>query len=480
MVKNLLWDLSGKLGAQVVSLVISLVLTRLLSPEEFGVMGIAMVFIFVSWAFMDMGFSRALVQKLEITSQQYSSVFFLNLLIGIVLCTLFFLLAGPISVFYKHAGLESLLRVLSIVFVLNAMAIVPGAVLSRGMKFKFISVASLLSALISGMVSVVMAYQGFGIWSLVVQQLLSSTLTLIFLFYFSRWKPVLSLDLQAIRPLWNYGGRLFMASMLGSLVSRLDIFMIGKLYSTATLGYYSRAQSFENFFRNMSTNSLTAVFFPVVSRLQEKRAELTPMYIRYLHITAFVSAGLVGILFLVTSDLFVVLFTAKWSQAAEYFQLMIMAGFGWPLSALILTLIAALGNARTYLNLEIFRTVVLVPVMVFGIYAGIYAFLAAMVVVRFAFLAVNLYFVSKELKLPVLRQLRIVGTYLGGAVMAVSVSMVMDYVLKPGGHLARVIFLGTSFSLVYLLFQYMLKTEALREMQSVIPKIREYQRGKRA
>jgi O-antigen/teichoic acid export membrane protein len=203
------------------------------------------------------------------------------------------------------------------------------------------------------------------------------------------------------------------------------------------------------------------------------------MYIRYLHITAFVSAGLVGILFLVTSDLFVVLFTAKWSQAAEYFQLMIMAGFGWPLSALILTLIAALGNARTYLNLEIFRTVVLVPVMVFGIYAGIYAFLAAMVVVRFAFLAVNLYFVSKELKLPVLRQLRIVGTYLGGAVMAVSVSMVMDYVLKPGGHLARVILLGTSFSLVYLLFQYMLKTEALREMQSVIPKIREYQRGKR-
>jgi O-antigen/teichoic acid export membrane protein len=271
-----------------------------------------------------------------------------------------------------------------------------------------------------------------------------------------------------------------MASLLGSLVSRLDIFIIGKLYSTATLGFYARAQSFENFFRNMSTNSLTSVFFSVVSRLQEKREVLAPMYTRYLHITAFVSAGLVGILYLVTPDLFVILFTEKWNQAVDYFQLMILAGFGWPLSALILTLIAALGNARLYLNLEIFRTVVLVPVMVLGIYAGIHAFLVAMVVVRFSFLAVNLFYVSKELKLPAERQLRIILIYLGGAAVAVSLSMTIQHFLEPGGHLTSVMLLGTSFTAVYLLFQFLLKTEALREMQAVIATIREYQRGKQA
>lgn len=464
MIKNLMWDMGGKLATQILSLLISLILTRLLDPEEFGVMGIAMVFIVASSVFLDMGFSRALIQETKVTQDQYSSVFYLNLLIGIILGFICFVLAGPIASFYKYSTLTSILKSLSFLFLLNSISLVPGTILSKDMKFRVISITVITSAFISGMVSVVMALHGFGVWSLVVQYLLSALITTVMYFSFSHWSPSLLLSWVSLKPLWTYGSRMFSASLLSSLIGRLDILIIGKLFNASSLGFYSRAQTFENIFRNLSTNSLTSVFFPLAARLKEERDVLIPLYFKYLHLASFFSTGLAGLLCLLAPDMFIVLFTDKWNTASSFFQLMMAAGFGWPISALMITLIAGVGNSKAFLKMEIIRMLILLPVVLFGFYAGIYSFLIIMIGVRICFLIINVLYLSKEMKISALSQFRIIGIYLAGALLAFILSTVIIFWINLSDHLFKVILLTFFYLSIILLFQMILKTRAIAEV----------------
>ncbi len=464
MLRNLIWDMGGKLGTQIVSLVISLVLTRLLGPEEFGVMGIALVFVVVSSVFLDMGFSRALIQEPEVSAEQYSTVFYLNLLIGLILGALCFILAVPISEFYRHEGLERILQVLSFLFLFNSLSLVPGAILARRMNFRAISFTALTSAALSGISGVYMAYQGYGVWSLVVQQIMASVITVVMYFVISKWMPSFTIRWRSIGPLWSYGSRLFSATLIGSLVARLDVFLIGRWYSTSILGFYSRAQSFETQFRNLSAGSLTSVFFPFIARLKDQKDVMLETYLRYLHIASFLSTGMAGILCLVAPDLFIVLFTDKWSATVGYFQLMMIAGFGWPISAIMVTLIAAVGNSKAFLRLEIIRFVVLLPVLFLGLPAGISTFLLIMIGVRIAFLIMNMFYVQKELNVSVGVQARIVSSYLATAIMAYLISAGTMYWIGSEAHLFRLIIMTLVYVASVFLLQKIFRTRAIAEL----------------
>lgn len=464
MVRNLFWDMAGKFGAQAVSLVLSFVLTRMLSPGEFGTAGIAMVIIFVSSVFLDMGFARALIQGKDVKQAEYSSVFFLNLFLGVFLMAVCFFAATPLASFYNQPQLEPVLRVLSLLFLINSFSLVPGAILTRRMKFKWIAIAGLISAVVSGSISIVMAAKGYGVWSLVTQYLLSAFLTGILTIYFAKWSPGLIISKKALQPLWAYGSRMFSSSILSSIVTRLDVFIIGKLLNTATLGYYIRAQSIDGAVRQFSSGSLISVFFPAVARLQDQREKLTVLYKRFLHLVSFLSIGVSGLLCLIAPDLFRILFTAKWDTAAVYFQIMCIAAFAWPISALMVTLISGTGNSKAYLRLEFIRIAIQLPVYIFGIMAGITTFLWIFVGVRVISLCLNALFVSREIQISASKQLMIIFFYLLLGSITTIVSYYFAGFLLDLAIFGRMIFSILVYIALYFALQFIFNTKIKNEI----------------
>jgi teichuronic acid exporter len=469
MVKHFLWDMTGKFGAQLVSLLLSFVLTRLLEPAEFGITGIAMVIVFVSSIFLDLGFARALVQYNGTGKREYSSVFFLQLLLGAILLTICYFAAAPLAIFYKEPQLEPVLQTLSLLFLFNSLALVPGAILQREMKFRQIAVSGLTGALVAGMISIAMALSGYGVWSLVAQYILAAAITTALSFYFARWRPALLVSKASLQPLWNYGSKLFFSGLLSTIVSRLDVFIIGKLFSTSILGHYTRAQSIDSTVRAFSAGSLSSVFFPAAARLQEDRPTLALMYKKYLHFAAFAAVGIGGLLYLITPDLFAIMFTLKWFTASGFFQIMCIAGIFWPLNMLMINVIAATGNAKAILQLEVIRTLILVPVYLYAfiVTGDITIFLWLLVGLRIVSLCLNALYVTKEIPVTMKEQFVVVFMYVLQGGIALLTSKFFFHYLQIEERWLRVLVYTILFGGVYMLLQYLIKTSALKEMNSV-------------
>ena len=464
--------MTGKIGVQIVSLLLAIILTRLLNPAEFGVVGIAMSVIFMSSILVDMGFGRALVQQKEIGQIEYSSVFYINLIIGILLTVICFLIASPLAVFYKQPQVAPVLKTLSSLFFINSLSLVPGAIIYREMKFKWISVTGLISALFSGIIGVIMANNGMGVWSLVTQNLVAALIIMILNFYYANWIPMLTIDKIKLKPLWQYGSRMFSSALLNSFVSRLDVFIIGKLFQTSTVGFYTRSQSFDAVARQLTAGSLTSVLFPAVSKLQHDKKAMMRLYIRYLHLISFLGMLLSGLLFLITPDLFRVLFTEKWDDAASYFQLMCISGFVWPISAIMINIIAGVGNSKAYLKVEFFKTLLLLPACIFLFTTGIRFFLWVMAFVRFGTVCFNAWFISKEINITFRKQLSIIAVYLVPNILVVISTHVIINHINPTNHFIRLIYFILIYMLLFSGMQFIFKTGAFRELSGLYRRLK--------
>jgi O-antigen/teichoic acid export membrane protein len=473
MFKNLIWDLAGKTGVNLVLILVSLVLTRLLEPREFGIAGIAMVLIFFSSLFLDLGFNKALIQQKDINQETYSSVFWLNALLAVFFSLMFFLLSGPVSVFFKYPELSPVLKVLAIPVIFNGLSLLPSAILNRQMKFRQLSFAGIISAIISGAAGIFLAIKGYGVWSLVIQYVIACFIGTGLYFYFAKWKPkfITKPNIRVVRPLWIYGSRLFFSSLLNSFVTRLDVFIIAKYFNVNTLGFYTRAQSIDNLLRTISSGSITSVFFAAAARLQDERNGLLILYKRYLHVISFAAVGLAGLFYLIVPDLFRFLFTAKWDTAARYFQLMSVIGFAWPVSSLMVSVISGVGNSKAFLNVEIIKTLILLSALTFLFTGGIVFFLWMMVGVRLILVCCNAYFVSKELAITVWNQLKVVFIYLSLALIAVIIIKLVFSFSLENSNLLNAAILFSAYGFLYISFQFIFKTNASREMVSFYQKL---------
>lgn len=190
MFKNILWDIIGKFGSQIISFIISIILTRLLQPEEYGIMGMAMVVIGFAHVFLDLGFNRAIIQKKDTSAIQLASVFYLNTFVAFILTIACYFIASPLSIFYNQPLIKPVFRVLSISFLLNGLNLVPSSILYKKFQYKLNSILVLIASLLSGIVGVLMAYNGFGVWSLVAQSLISSFLIMVLNFIYAKWTPL--------------------------------------------------------------------------------------------------------------------------------------------------------------------------------------------------------------------------------------------------------------------------------------------------
>jgi O-antigen/teichoic acid export membrane protein len=408
---GIFWDFLGKLFTQVVTFVVSVFLARLLFPEDFALIAMVMAFYSIATIFIDFGLSEALVQRESISEIQISSIFWINLFFATVLCVLFFFSSNLISKYYEIPELVGIAKAMSFVFILGALGSIHTAQMHRSMSFKKLSKINVISSTVSGIVGIAMAYSGYGVWSLIGQYYSASVMKQVMLWNATRWLPSFVFSWNETKPLFTFGKNLFFSQLLNTTFNQLDVFVIGKLFVPATLGFYSRAKNLDRLITSYSSGSLSTVLFPALSKIQSDKELVKRKVEDFYHLAAFISFFLGGLLYLTAEDVILFLYTEKWIDTIPYFKIMVLSTFAYPLSAIILTPVNSLGRSDLFLKLEIIKKVIYGLVYIVGFKFGIFGFLYGMLVGNVLAVVLNGFVSGKLIQWPVFSQIGVVLKY---------------------------------------------------------------------
>jgi O-antigen/teichoic acid export membrane protein len=467
-IKALAWDFLGTFSTQGVTFIISIFLARILSPEDFGIIGMSLVFIGISEIFTDVGFTSALIQAKENKSISYSSVFWLNLFLSFCIFLLFQLLAPIIASFYEEPIIERLVRLLAWGIPLGALNKVQTARLKRDLKFKELSLRTFLAGVISGIIGLVAAFQDYGVYALVAQTLSAAVITTIVLWKVSDWRPKFEFSKFELSKLFNFSKYVFFGQMLGQVISKLDTLVIGKVFSAATLGFFSRAQSLNALVVRYSSRIINNVFFPVLSKLQDDLKRFSEVYLRVVTLTSFVSFFLSGILILAGEALIITLFGEKWAPSVFIFNILMLRLFNYPINAIIISSFLALGKSKENFWHGNIRKVMRLLTIVVAIFFEFNWFLYSLVIVSYIVTIYNNVIISRAIKAGFWRQ--IVSIYKFGLLFFALLAVLCLFLPRTENLILNAIISCTLFSLSYLSLSLLLDKKLFTEIKQLLQK----------
>jgi len=473
-----IWDFFGKMAIHGMAFVVSIFLARLLEPSDFGLIAMVMVIIGIATVFTDVGLGAALIQRRRVRPVHYSSVFYFNLSAGLFLTLLTYFSAPWISRFYENEQLTSLAQVMSLLFIINALSSVQSTRLRKALNYALLTKIGLISSLTSGIIGISLAFLGAGVWSLVAQTLIMGIMYNILIWSAARWRPGLQFSWKALTQLWGFGFRMFLSGMLDSIFTRLDFLIIGKLFPPATLGYFQRAKSLNSMVVQYSSGSLMAVLFPVLSKVQNDLPRFQNIIMKSLGIIIFVVFLLLGGLYLVSEELIILLFSDKWLPSVAFFQILILSGFSYPISALLVNVLSSRGNSRAFLRLEIYKKSIAAINLVVLYVWGIETYLYGLIVTSLLAVSLNILFASREIRLPFFLFVKPIVAQMGITIIAVITTV---FITKNMDSLDIIMLIikGSIFTLVYILLNYMLKTSSYHSfLEQLMPMIRKNQEKK--
>jgi teichuronic acid exporter len=406
------WSFLESIGLQSVQFVIGIILARLLFPAQFGLIAMLTIFMAVAQSCLDSGFGAALIQKQDATHSDFCSIFYFNILVGMVLAGLLCLAAPWIADFYSQPILTPLTRVLSLIIVIDSFSLVHSTLLIKNIDFKSITKVSLMASVLSGVVGITMAVMGYGVWSLVAQQILSAIVRTICLWLLKIWKPGLIFSLKSLSAMFGYGSKLFASGLLNRIFENSYLIVIGKMFSASDLGLFSRAKNIQEIPSNTLAGLVGRVTFPVFSTIQDDPARLKRGLKSALTVLVMVNFPIMIGLAAIAHPLVVVLLTEKWAACIPYLQLLCVVGMIYPLHLINLNLLQAMGRSDLFLRLEIIKkTLVIINIAVtwrWGISAMIYGMLLLTIMSYY----LNSYYTGILIGYPIREQLRDLLSYL--------------------------------------------------------------------
>lgn len=406
VLSGLFWKVLENGGVQIVQFVISLILARMLGPERYGTIALLLVFIAIANVFIQSGFQTALIQKRQVDDLDYSSVFYLGLGVALLLYAVIFAGAPAVAAFYHDPELKSMLRVLALMIFFGAVVSVQTAMVSRKMEFRKMCAASLLATCLSGIAGVIGAYRGLGTWALVVQQLGTQFLLMVFLWVLVGWKPMRAFSFSRVKALFSYGWKLLCSSLLDTVYNNLYTMVIGRIYQKDVVGYYNRGNQFPQLIVNNLAASIQAVMLPAFSASQEDKERMKAMVRRSIVTSAFVIFPMMAGLVAVAKPLISIILTEKWLPCVPFLQIMCVAYAMWPIHIANLQAINALGRSDIFLKLEIIKKALGLAVLAVSIPFGIYAMVWLKASTDFVGTIINAYPNKKLLNYSFLEQWR--------------------------------------------------------------------------
>lgn len=421
-IKGVGWSAADALLGQGVTFIVGLVLARLLSPDEYGLIGICLIFTTVLNGIVDSGFSNALIRKKDVTDEDYNTMFTTNMAISIVLYVLLFISAPFVSDFFHRVELTALVRVTGLILFFNALSITQVTILTKNIDFKTKTKASLVSAIISGVIGIAMAFMGYGVWSLVAQQLSKQLLYTLCLWVLSKWLPKFTFYKDSFKYMWGFGWKLLASGILNNVWNQLYQVVIGRCYTSSTLGHYTRANEYASIFSSNLTSIVQRVSYPVLAEIQDDKERMVLGYRKVIKVTMFVTAVCMISLGAVSEPLIYTLIGSKWHEAATYLPLICISMSLYPLHAINLNILQVLGRSDIFLYLEILKKIVGIVPIVIGIFCGIYYMLLASILTGVISLYLNTWYTGKTLNYSFWKQLRdITPSYFTALVIALAV-----------------------------------------------------------
>lgn len=400
------WSLIDNLSRQAITFIIGIILARILSPREFGLIGMTTIFIAVSNTFLDGGFGAALIRKKECNQDDYSTVFFYNLIVSVISYLLIVIFAGNISDFFKEPQLKTIIQVLGAVLIIDAFAMIQQTILIKRIDFKLQTRISVISNVVSGVIGVILAYSGFGVWSLVFKRLAGSLLSAIFLWIWNKWIPSLVFSIKSFKEMFSFGSKLLLSKLIQTVYRNIYLLIIGKYFSAKDLGYYTRADQFSTLPIGSFTIVIERVTYPVLSTIHDDVQQMKSAYKRLIKSTALISFMMMLGLAVVSKPLILTLIGEKWLSSVAYLQLLCLVGMFYPLHALNLNILNVLGRSDLYLRLGIIKKILAVPIIIMGIYFGIKIMILGMLVISFFAYYINSYWSGKFINYSILEQAR--------------------------------------------------------------------------
>lgn len=456
------WNFVQNLLLQGFSVVTTIILTRFLVPEDFGLIAIITVFISIGQAIIDGGLTASLIRDNQVNHEDYSTVFFANMGISLLLYGLIFLLAPIVSEFYENEKLTIILRILSINLLLSGFSGVQEKYLIKELEFKKLTIAKLPGTIIGSSFGIAAAIYGYGLWSLVIRELLTRSIDTLSLWLRSNWKPVFLFSVTKFRHHFKFGYKLLLTSILNTLFTEIYTLVIGKLFSISTLGYYNRANKYNQLPKKTILNVITNTTYPLLSKIQDDRSKVAEIYRKLILGLFFVLAPIFMLLGVIAEPLFALLLTEKWLPIVPFFQVIVFGSMIHPVLQLNNNVFKVFGRTDLTLKLAVYSKILVLISLAIGITFGVMPMLWASVISFYVSFFLRSYFNSKLIKYSTWHQVKdILPTFLTAIGIYVLGIFGLD-LLSDNRSLVQVFILAMVLIAIYIFVNLLLRNHGVK------------------
>jgi len=464
MVNALTWTTIDRFGQQIVQVVIGLVLARLLSPEDYGLIGMVMIFIALSSVLIDGGFGQALIRKENANQTDYSTIFFLNLGISIFLYTILFLLAPLIARFFKQPQLILVSRVLFIAIIFNALYFIQYVIIIKEVAFKILAKVNISSTFISGAIGIFLAIKGTGVWALVIQQISYHMFRLVLFYIYRQWRPILAFSFSVIKEFWTFSIHLLGTSVLNAIFNNIYSFLIGKFFPLKQVGYYAQANKLSETVNFSFQQIVMSATYPLLVQIQNEVDRFKRVYRKMVNsISIFIFPFLLTLI-TISRPLISILLTAKWAASVPFFQLLCLANLFSPFFGLNVSVLNSRGESRKSLQLELIKKSLIFLSIFICFFYGIITMLIGFVIANYIAYGASMFFIKKNLDYKFKQQFSDIFPTFTAAIL-VSALLFLIKALIPG-HNPFILLLSqlAVASIIYVILLYIFEKENFQKV----------------
>ncbi len=466
---GLFWTFAQQFGTQLVSFVVSIFLARLLLPEQFGLIGMIAVFIHIGDALLKSGLTQSLIRNTGIEQDDYATVFFYNLGASLILYLAAYFTAPLLANFYEQPILAPLVQLYCLVFIISAFTAVQQTRMTIEMDFKKQTIISIPSIVLGGITGIVLAINGFGVWSLVWNQLVTALTRSIQFWIYSDWKPTWEFNVRKFKEHFSFGYKLTLSTLIQRIFASLYILVIGKFFSAAQVGFYTRADTMKNLPVTNLTMALEKVTYPLFSKIQNDTEKLKRVYRKVIMMVIFIIAPFMLSLGVLAEPIFRFLFTEKWLPAVPYFQILCIAGIFYPLHIYNSNVFMVKGRSDIFLRLTLVKQVLLVLGVIAGLPFGVLGLMWSQVVVSIISFFIIGHYTSKMINYSAWSQILDISPMLAVSVFVATCIYFLDLYITNASDIVRIIIGALLSILLYLGLSYLLKFNSLMDFKDLIP-----------
>lgn len=463
--KAAIWSCIERLSTQVIAFIIGVVLARLLTPHDYGVVGLMAIFISISNVFIDSGFANALIRKPDVKEGDLATTFFFNIILGVIIYALLCLFSTYIAAYFNEPLLVSLIKIVGLNVLFYSFSIVQTAILTRNLNIKIQTIINITGQLPAGIIAIIFAYNGFGIYALALQSVLASFIKMVLLWIVTKWYPKSFFDSFSFRYLWSFGSKLLLSNLIGTIFNEIYSLLIGRFIGTTQLGYYSKSSHLNTNFNSISTGVVQKIALPILSKKQDDPSALCDNFRDVMRILVMFQAFFSLFLCLSAKDLITFLWTERWNEAIVPFQLLIIGSIFLPIGSVSLSLLQVVNRTDLILKLEVPKKTIYIILIALGLKYGVLGLCVTQIFINIIAALFNMWATKRVITYSYCRQIKDIIIYILIALLVVGTVIWINPFITPVFRLLFTLVLGF---FCYSCFLYLIKDKCFLRLNKLI------------